>query len=59
MVVWGLVSIAFIVLVTNIPYLETYLRTTALSLSQWGWILILVFVGTSWLEVKKLLTFRR
>jgi Ca2+-transporting ATPase len=59
MAVWGLVSVAFIVLVTSIPFLQTYLRTTALSLSLWGLILGLVFIGTSWLEVKKLLTFRR
>ena len=59
MVIWGLASVAFIILVTNIPFLQEFLKTTTLTYSQWSWILAFVFVGTSWLEVRKLLTFRR
>ncbi len=59
MVLWGLVSVGFILLVTTIPFLQTYLKTTALSLAQWGTILGLAVIGTFWLEIKKWLTFHQ
>jgi Ca2+-transporting ATPase len=59
MVMWGLVTAGFITLVTSVPFLQTYLKTTALQLSQWWVILALVVAGTTWLEVKKSLTFKK
>ena len=55
---WALVSVAFISLVTTIPFLETYLKTTRLDRQQWLLILGAVLLGTFWIEAKKLVTFR-
>jgi Ca2+-transporting ATPase len=57
MVVWGVVALAFISLVTTVPFLQTFLKITTLNLGQWTLILVCVVVGTFWLEVKKLATF--
>ncbi len=57
MALWAAVTFAFIALVTTIPFLETVLKTTMLTLSQWGLIVAVDLVGTFWIEVRKLLTF--
>jgi Ca2+-transporting ATPase len=57
MLVWGAVTLAFISLVTTVPFLQMFLKTRALNVGQWSLILICVVVGTFWLEVKKLVTF--
>ena len=57
MLVWGAVTLVFISLVTTVPFLQTFLKTTTLNVEQWSLILTCVVVGTFWLELKKLVTF--
>jgi Ca2+-transporting ATPase len=59
MLVWAGVTIAFILLVTSIPFLQEFLKTSSLNLRQWLWILLAALLGTSWLEVRRLVTYRK
>lgn len=59
MLVWGIVVAAFLLFVSLIPGAQNLMKTTALTLSQWGMILSVTFIGTFWLEIRKLITFRR
>ncbi len=59
MVLWALVTFAFIALATTIPFLQTYIKVTPLSTQEWGMIVALDVAGTFWIEVWKLLTYRR
>ena len=59
MVAWGLAAVAFIVLVTTIPPLQTSLKTGFLTGHQWLMIVAFTFVGTFWFEARKLVTFGR
>ena len=58
MVVWGVVTFVFIALVTSIPLLQTYLKTTVLPGQLWFFILVADVLGTFWIEVRKLITFK-
>ena len=59
MVTWGLATIAFILLVTTVPPLQALLKTGSLNVQQWLLIIAFTSVGTFWIEVRKLVTFRR
>ncbi len=58
MVLWALVTFAFIALATSVPFLQTYLKTTSLSPQAWLVIAALDLAGTFWIEARKLITFR-
>jgi Ca2+-transporting ATPase len=58
MLIWGGVTVAFLALVTNAPFLQGFLKTTSLVPGQWLLILVSAVVGTTWMEVWKLLTYR-
>lgn len=59
MLVWAGATIAFILLVTGLPFLQVFLKTSSLSLCQWLLILAATLLGTSWLEVRRLVTFQK
>jgi Ca2+-transporting ATPase len=56
---WAVATVAFLVLVTNAPFLQGYLKTTTLRPGQWALVVGAAVGGTFWLEVKKLVTFGR
>lgn len=56
MVIWGLATVLFVILVTFLPPLWIVLKTGPLSLVQWLLILALTIAGTFWLELRKLIT---
>jgi Ca2+-transporting ATPase len=57
--VWGLAALAFVLLATLLTPLHAALKTTSLSGAQWALIPAAVVVGTFWMEVRKLMTFKR
>jgi hypothetical protein len=50
---------AFVILVTSVPFLQVLLKTRPLSLPQALLILTLGIAGTFWLEVRKLITYNK
>jgi len=52
---WLLGMIALTVLITNVPAVFPYVKTTSLAPFAWAEILVIVFASTFWIEDKKLL----
>jgi Ca2+-transporting ATPase len=59
MIAWGMAATIFILLAVYLKPLQTVLKTTALSSSQWIMILCAIAVGTFCLEIYKVLSFNR
>jgi Ca2+-transporting ATPase len=59
MVIWGAAITVFLVGVSLIPEVQNIMKTTSLTISQWGMILIATFIGTFWLEIKKISTYKK
>lgn len=53
---WLLGMGALAILITTVPAVFLYLKTTYLPLSVWAEILLIIFISTFWIEVRKLLT---
>lgn len=58
MIAWGLSALAFVLTATLVTPLHALLKTTSLSGQQWALILGAVLVGTGWIEVRKLITYK-
>lgn len=52
---WLAGMIALTVVMTDVPSVFPYLKTTFLPLSVWGIILVVIIVTTFWIEVKKMI----
>jgi Ca2+-transporting ATPase len=59
MIIWIVAVLLFLLGVSLIPGAQNLMKTTSLTVSQWGIILIATFVGTFWLEIKKGVTFKK
>jgi hypothetical protein len=55
MVSWAVVVVATLLVGTSVPFMNASLRITSLSLSNWALVVVVAFVATFWLELKKLL----
>ncbi len=55
---WGMAAILFVLLAVYLKPLQLVLKTAALSSSQWFLIIGAVVIGTFWMEVYKVFTFR-
>jgi Ca2+-transporting ATPase len=55
MVFWAAIVALTLIVGTNLAFLHTSLRITSLSLTDWAFVLIVAFVATFWIELKKLL----
>ncbi len=53
-IVWAVAAVGLLLLAANVPYLEAVLKTASLSAGEWGWILLVSFVATFWMEAKKI-----
>jgi Ca2+-transporting ATPase len=55
MVLWALTAIAMLISATVVPILQTLIKTTSLSLSDWLLVIVASFAATFWIEVTKLI----
>ena len=58
MILWALATVAFVLIVTLIPGVKEALKTTSLDGSEWLLAIGAAFVGTFWIEVRKLILFK-
>lgn len=59
MLIWAAAVTVFVLAISLIPGARQVMKVTTLNGAQWGQILGAVFIGTFWLEIKKLITYRR
>lgn len=59
MLIWGAAVVLFLILIFTIPGAQHLMKTTALSALQWGMILTAALLGSSWLEIVKMLTYKK
>jgi Ca2+-transporting ATPase len=59
MILWAFIVFVTLLVGTNLPFVGASLRITSLSLENWALVIAVAFVATFWMELKKLLTFRR
>jgi len=57
MLIWAVAVGVFLISISTIPGAQTLVKTTTLTSSQWAMILGATFVGTFWLEIKKMITY--
>ncbi|MCW4046551.1 MAG: cation-transporting P-type ATPase [Candidatus Bathyarchaeota archaeon] len=57
MVLWAILVIVTLLVGTNLPFIHDSLRITYLSLHDWALVIIVSFVATFWMELKKALRF--
>jgi Ca2+-transporting ATPase len=55
MVLWAVLVVATLLVGTNLPFIHDSLRITYLSLQDWALVIIVSFVATFWMELKKTL----
>jgi Ca2+-transporting ATPase len=58
MVIWAVTVAAFMLAVSLIPAARQLVKITTLNSMQWGLVLAAAAIGTFWIEVRKLVTFR-
>lgn len=59
MLIWAGAVAAFLIGISTIPGAQQLMKTTTLSASQWAMIVGATFIGTFWLELKKLITYKK
>jgi len=59
MLLWAAGVAVFLLVVSIFPGAQQLIKITTLKDAQWGMILGATFVGTFWLEVKKMLTYKK
>ena len=57
--IWAAGVAVFLLVVSVFPGAQQLMKITTLTDAQWGMILGATFVGTFWLEVKKMLTYKK
>ena len=55
MIMWAVLAIATLVVGTSLPFVHDALKITYLSLPDWGLVIVVSFVATFWIELKKIL----
>ncbi len=53
MVLWGAAALLFAVFASVTPGVQLVMKTSSLSLAQWGLAVLLAVAGTFWIEVRK------
>ena len=54
MILWALIVVATLLIGTSLPLVNVSLRVTNLDLSNWMLVVVVAFVATFWMELKKL-----
>jgi len=57
MLIWTAAVGMFLISISTIPGAQTLMKTTTLTSSQWAIILGATFIGTFWLEIKKMISY--
>ena len=55
MLLWAIITVVTLVAVINLPFLNSALKTTSLSVVDWLTVLVVCYVTIFWMEFKKLL----
>ncbi|MBI3353304.1 MAG: cation-translocating P-type ATPase [Nitrospirae bacterium] len=53
-VIWAGASVAALAIGVNLPLIQQALKTTALSINEWGVVVVLSIAGSFWKEIRKL-----
>lgn len=53
MIIWAAASLAALMIGVNLPLIQQALKTTALSINEWGVVIVLAISGAFWMEIKK------
>jgi len=59
MLIWAAAVAVFLLLISFIPGAQYLMKITTLSVFQWGIILGATLLGTFWLEIKKMITYKK
>ena len=57
-VLWFIASVLLVLLLTSISFFNPIFKITSLRLERWVLIVIIAFIGTFWVEILKLFTFK-
>ncbi len=55
MLIWALLVFATLIVGTSLPYTQAALQITGLQLTDWALAILVAFVATFWMELKKIL----
>ena len=55
MLLWALAAVVTLLIAVPLPFLHDTLKLQAISLSQWGLVIVAAFVATFWMEAVKVL----
>lgn len=55
MLLWAIVTIITLVATTNLPFLNSALKTTSLSIENWVTVVVVCYIAIFWIEFKKIL----
>ncbi len=55
MLLWALLAIVVLLVGTNLAFVQTALQITSLSLTDWVLVVLVSFVSTFWMEIRKIL----
>ncbi|MEN6524165.1 MAG: cation-translocating P-type ATPase C-terminal domain-containing protein, partial [Anaerolineaceae bacterium] len=58
MIIWGAAVTLFLAGFSLLSGAQDLMNTISLTISQWSMILIVTFLGTFWLEIKKMMTYK-
>jgi len=59
MLIWAAAVAVFLLAISSIPGAQQLMKITTLSALQWGIIIVTTFLGTFWLEIKKMDTYKK
>jgi Ca2+-transporting ATPase len=54
MLLWAMLAIVVLVVATNLMVVQKALQITSLSLTDWALVIVVAFVATFWMEIRKL-----
>lgn len=55
MLLWAIVTIITLVATINLPFLNSALKTTSLSIENWATVVVVCYITIFWIEFKKIL----
>ena len=58
MLIWGGAVAIFLIIVSLFPAAEDLLKVTSLTINQWGMIIVFTLLGTFWMEIIKIATYK-
>jgi Ca2+-transporting ATPase len=56
MLLWALLAVVVLVVATNLMVVQQALQITSLSLTDWALVIVVAFVATFWMEIRKMVT---